>query len=155
MKLRHRARAAVVGVSLAGGGMCGWAGAPFWLVAAMLAAGIFVALRPFGKVATDDEVEALQDRLSDARRSVEASLAGPDVVPSVVTPVCLTLPRSVVTRVGRLPLEQRSMLLRDEITASRWHALTTLLRMQPARVETRGNFLARFIDFALAKPKQL
>ncbi len=155
MKLRHRARVAVVGVSLAGGGMCGWAGAPFWLVAAMLAAGILVALMPFGKAATDDEVEALQDRLSDARRNIGPAAADLDVVQSVVTPVCVIFPRSVVTRLGTLALEQRCLLLRDEISVSQWHTLTTLLRMQPARVENPRNFLARFIDFALAKPKQL
>ena len=132
------------------------AGAPFWLVAAMLAAGIFVALRPFGKAATDDEVEALQDRLSDARRSVEASLAGPDVVPSVVTPVCVTFPRSVVTRLAAFATEQRSMLLRDEITASAMARVDDAAAYAArSRVETRGNFWQDFIDFALAKPKQL
>ena len=43
--------------------------------------------------------------------------------------------------------------LRDEVHAEQWHALATLLRMQPASVKTRANPLIKIIDFALAKPK--
>ena len=155
MKLRHRARAAVVGVSLAGGGMCGWAGAPFWLVAAMLPAGIFVALRPFGKAATDDEVEALQDRLSDARRSVEASLAGPDVVPSVVTLVCVTFLEAWLLARSRLPLEQRSVAARRDWIRFAMARVDDAAAYAARKSRNTRKFLARFIDFALAKLKQL
>lgn len=155
MSLRSRIRVALASVSLVSGALCGWAGAPLWLIAAMLAGGVFVALRPLGQPVAEDEIETLLRELGDARGGAEAASAEHHGVRAVVMPTYMTLPLRQATRMGAFAWCGRSLLLRDEIAERRWHQLATVLRMQPAQVETRGNVLARFIDFALAKPKQL
>ncbi len=145
MNARRATGAALGAITLAAGATCGWAGAPLWLSLPMLGAGVIVALRPFGRRPSADQIDALQRRLHDARMAGASSAA----VPAVVTPGCIAFPLTGGTR------QLRTLLLRDEVPAAQWHQLAAQLRMQPAEVETGANVLARFIDSSLAKPKQL
>ena len=153
MAIRRQVRIGMAGVTLAACALCWWSAAPLWLVAVLLVAGAVVAMRPLGRMVPDEEIDVLRTELSDERSGVRPSRADGDSVLAVVTPIYMTIPRREVVRRGGLALQQRSLLLRDEVHAEQWHALATLLRMQPASVKTRANPLIKIIDFALAKPK--
>ena len=62
MNARRATGAALGAITLAAGATCGWAGAPLWLSLPMLGAGVIVALRPFGRRPSADQIDAL-DRL--------------------------------------------------------------------------------------------
>ncbi len=120
MKLRVLLRASLATITVVAAGACVVSG-NLWIAGGLVVCAVAVAALPLASRVSHDDVKALLESLRIAQQ------AGKAAVTAVVTPKIIFIARSAISDA---PASSYALLFRDEMDASVWRELATLLRHQ-------------------------